>query len=190
MAVLLLASCASKFRSTPSELTEVRSNEGVVVGSFYLETESAPEKERALAFLGGAKAGKRGFTVSVVRIPDTRMGALWKMLTGDADYTLDVEPGQERVFVKKLPVGHYRVSSISTQWGNGSLSYSPNLQFSVLPNQTTYIGKSITRMPYRIRGGSQVDQRVEDEQEKAMVALAEGFPTLPGPVVTELMRQR
>jgi hypothetical protein len=114
---------------------------------------------------------------------------LWAKLksSGWSQYNFAVvaKPGEEALFIKKLPVGNYEVYALSPEGFSPeqNKSHMPlHKTFVVYPQQTTYIGKLAIELPYRFSidhetgGGSGTG--IWDSEAETMAKLRDKFPAV------------
>ena len=168
--------------STKEELQDLSENEGVVIGSILVTAEKGPEGESALAGLfKGARAENVEWSIFI-----------WE--TGfnpfKTTYHIVVKPASEEIFIKKLPVGSYRVDRMEQIFAGTkpprALELHMSVHFSVKPRQTSYIGKLAVDFPHRMRLGSQAKVRVLDASGETVEKLRVGHPSIAGNAVKDL----
>jgi hypothetical protein len=168
----LLTACAATMQSTPVEVAGVAPNEGIVVGSVLIDTEETPKDESALAFLGGQKTSRLTYAASIERAD---RGPIREFFQQDEYILGGIKPNEERVFVKTLPAGDYRIYSIEATNFLVQLQYEPSVFFAVESGGKSYIGKFIFQLPDRVRGGSGARFRVDNDQDRTLAALEKEY---------------
>ena len=151
----MFSGCASMV-SSKEELQSVGENEGVVFGSFVINVEKGKESESGWAFLKGQKAGDATY---FVMISEQGINPL------SLNYTIRATPEKEEIFIRKLPAGTYQIKKIQKE-GFTTLELNLRVNFTVVPKQTTYIGKFTVQFPDRIIPGSPVRTNVADAQRE------------------------
>jgi hypothetical protein len=168
--------------STRDELQNLSESEGVVFGSVLLTVEKEPEHgSLAGGLFSGLMAEKMEWSIFI-----------WE--TGlnpfKTSYRLAPKPAKEEIFIRKLPVGAYRIDRIEHLFEGSrpyeALVFSVAAHFSVKPRQVTYIGKLAVDFPYRVRVGSPVQIRILDAQDETAEKLRVGHPSIVGKSVKEL----
>jgi hypothetical protein len=172
-----VAGCVSTMISTGEELQSVAEDEGVVIGSILVSTEKEPERDSPLGGLFMGLMAER-MDWSILIWEETGFNPF------KGSYRIVAKPASEEVFIKKLPVGRYRIDRIETILGGGraedTLAFALAVHFSVKPRQVTYIGKLAVDLPYRVRMGSPVKIRIVDAQEEAAERLRSAHPSIIG----------
>jgi len=177
--LLMLSGCAATMVSTREELQNVAESEGVVFGSFVINVEKGGENEHALAFLT-QKAGSATYLVSISQDTPSPF---------KSSYSISASPEKEEIFIRKLPAGDYVILSVTRQ-GYANWTWNPMVRFKVTPKQTTYIGKLVAKLPYRVTGGSRIFMDVVDAQQETTEMLSKEHPHVLTVVVKSLMTTR
>lgn len=183
-AVLLMAGCASPMVSTKEELQSVSANEGIVFGSILFIVAEGPKDESAWAFLKGRKADDVEWTVTFGEVVGFQPFA--------TTYSISAKPGNEEVFIKKLPPGNYNIRRAVPAgfFGLSSNHYvSLDIYFTVEPQKSSYIGKLVVNVPDRIMLGSRVRVAISDSQEETVARLRSEHPSVVGNTVKNLATQ-
>jgi hypothetical protein len=181
LVLALLPGCAT-MSSTKEELQTLGESEGIVVGSVLLTVARAPKEESGWAFLKGRKAGELDYAVS---ISETAFNPL------KTTYSVPAKPGQEEVFVKKLPAGSYSMNSVSPSgFLAPQLKLTLAINFTVKPRQISYIGKLLVDFPDRIMAGSPAHVTVVDAQRDAAEELKTEHPGVARDMVKDLANTR
>jgi len=171
----MFSGCASMV-SSKEELQNVGENEGVVFGSLVINVEKGQESESGWAFLKGQKAGDATYTIII-----SEQG-----FTFSPNYVIRATPEKEEIFIRKLPAGAYQIVKIQKE-GFTNLELSLTVNFTVVPKQTTYIGKFTVQFPDRIRVGSPVRMNVADVQRETTELLKNEHDKSLSNVVKALM---
>jgi hypothetical protein len=178
-----MAGCVSTMVSTVDELRSVSEGEGVVIGSVFMTTQKAVEDQ---SFLGGLFQGgvAEKMDWSIFIWEDTGLNPFKR------SYRIVAKLEKEEIFIKKLPVGSYRIDRIETALGGGraedTLAFALAAHFSVKPRQVIYIGKLAVNFPHRVRAGSPVEIRIVDAQDETIEKLRAVYPSIVGKSVKEL----
>lgn len=172
----MISGCGSMV-SSKEELQRVSADEGIVVGSFLINVEKGEENESGWAFLKGQKAAAATYTVLMSE----------RSLNPFATkYNIRVTPGQEEFFVKKLRAGDYEIKKIQKE-GFSSLELNLKATFTVVPGQTSYIGRLEVTFPDRIMVATRTFTAIVDAQQEAIAALKDKREDLGSSVVKSLM---
>jgi len=177
---IALSGCAS-MTSSKEELQSIGENEGVVFGSFVINVEQSEGSESGLGFLKGQKAGNATYAVIFAK---SGLNPLKQR------YVIRASPEKEAVFIRKLPAGQYQIEKISKEGFTNLELDLRNVNFRVMPKQTTYIGKVIMEFPNRIMVGSPVRVNVADAQQGATDSLRGEHEKSLSTVVKELATTR
>ena len=177
---IALSGCAS-MTSSKEELQNIGENEGVVFGSFVINVEQSEGSESGLGFLKGQKAANATYAVIFAK---SGLNPLKKR------YVIRARPEKEAVFIRKLPVGQYQIEKISKEGFTNLELELRNVNFRVMPKQTTYIGKVIMQFPNRIMAGSPVRVNVADAEQEATDSLRGEHEKSLSRVVKELATTR
>ena len=174
---IVLSGCAS-MTSTKEELQNIGENEGVVFGSFVINVEQGEENESGWAFLKGQKAGDASYAVL---FSESGLNPL------KLRYMIRARPEKEEVFIRKLPAGLYQIEKISKEGFTNLELNLKGVNFRVVPQQTTYIGKVTLQFPNRIMVGSPVRVNVGDAQQETTESLRGEHEKSLSKVVKELI---
>ena len=177
---IALSGCAS-MTSSKEELQNIGENEGVVFGSFVINVEQSEGSESGLGFLKGQKAANATYAVIFAK---SGLNPLKKR------YLIRAIPEKEAVFIRKLPVGQYQIEKISKEGFTNLELELRDVNFRVMPKQTTYIGKVIMQFPNRIMVGSPVRVNVADAEQEATDSLRGEHEKSLSRVVKELATTR
>ena len=167
--------------SSKEELQSIGENEGVVFGSFVINVEPSEGSESGLGFLKGQKAANATYAVIFAK---SELNPLKQR------YVIRARPEKEAVFIRKLPVGQYQIEKISKEGFTNLELELRNVNFRVMPKQTTYIGKVIMQFPNRIMAGSPVRVNVADAEQEATDSLRGEHEKSLSRVVKELATTR
>ena len=153
------------------------SNEGAVVGAFFLTTEPVAENDKGW-FFKPAASDQSIYTFSFRSTNDSFAEHLvsgFKMR-----YTLDVKAGQEEFFVRRLPAGKYEFTDLYPR--SGILSTGVKIpfskQFTVTPGKATYLGNYEIQLPSRLSVGASFTTNVKNKIDLVKSKLAENYPDL------------
>lgn len=165
--IIFTAGCASMI-STKEELKNLADNEGVVVGSIFLTAQKLNKNEPKWDFLKGGVTEERAYTVYFTK---KKPNSKWA-----EPYMMTVKPGQEEIFIKKLPAGDYMIDYLEPAKTLMIFSAYPvfiNLKykFKVKPRQTSYIGKFVVNLPDRLISGRFARTGVLDAQVRTLEKL-------------------
>ena len=176
----LLSGCAT-MNSSKEELRNIGESEGVVIGSVLLSVAQGDANESGWSFLKGRKASELEYAIS---ISDTEAG--FNPL--EVIYSLPAIPGKETFFIKKMPVGKYKMDNVKPtgMLAPTLLTFPLGLRFTVKPKQVSYIGKLVMTLPDRISGGSSFDFAIQDAQLETIDKLGNDYPSIVSNVVKEL----
>jgi len=181
LVLVLLSGCAS-MTSSPEELQSATETDGIVFGSVLLVAEQGPANESKWAFLRGRKAEGLNYALSISRAGFNPL---------KTTYSVPAKPGQEEVFVKKLPAGSYNMDALQpTGLLAPTLTLSLAVHFDVKPRQTSYIGKLVVRFPDRIGMGSPADVDILDAQDETIEKLKGEYPSIAPNAVKDLAIDR
>ena len=172
---IALSGCAS-MTSSKEQLQSVGEDEGIVFGSFVINVEPG-EDGSSLAFWKGQKAGNATYAVIFTKSGYNPI---------KQRYMVRATPEKEAVFIRKLPAGVYHIEKISKEGFTNLELYLNDVNFRVVPKQTTYIGKIIMQSPNRIMAGSPVRVSVADAQQETTESLRGEHEKSVSTVVKEL----
>lgn len=174
--VIMFSSCASMV-SSREELQSVGDNEGIVFGSFIINVDKGEENESAWAILKGQKASDATYAAI---ISDSEPNPL------KPNYVIKATPEKEVFFIKKMQAGDYQFLKIQKE-GFTNVELNLQVDFRVMPKQTTYIGKLNVQMPTRINSGSSIRMDVVDAQQESTIRLMNDYGLTSTEVVKSLM---
>jgi hypothetical protein len=176
--LLLLFGCESSMKMSPQEVSQIKHNEGIVVGSVMIKGGKESEWRKQLGL------GAHSWTLEVE--------AMDRMLT---TFSIDAkERGDEAIFVTKIPAGGYRFVRLE----RGNIYGVINVPFTVQPAKTIYIGRLVIELPReQVRGGqktifgdikgTQFSCSVEDAKEQTLASAEKTYGNLLRESVTALM---
>lgn len=158
---------------------------GVVIGSVLVQAEQEPP-DSWLNRLFGRKAG--GF-VYEFEIVETDMSDFNGSHPYKKRYGLDAKPGEERIFVARLPVGTYIFKSFRHA-GLSAMGGDLGLTFTVTPDTSSYIGRLLLDVPRRVTLGVPFTYRVEDAREATLDTVIREHPEIGHRPVNAPMQAR
>jgi len=184
--LIIFSGCATSMEMRPSDVKELKSDEGVVFGSILIRKLSETEDMKT-------STNEKGGKVWTVNMVDSRKSPVKYSLSG-ADAAVQTREGLETPFVTKLAAGEYRFIEASAQVFAGTLNLPLNITFRVDPGRTVYIGKLVIEMPQKmdkrvlgIASGTSFTFRVEDSQEATAESLKGEYGEVLEGAVKELM---
>ncbi len=190
-AVCLLAMIALTGCTTPSldmsgkRIEPAGPDGGVVIGSVLVQAEQEPPNSW-FNRLFGRKAAGFTYDFEIVRV-DTNDP---KGAHPYADrYELDAKPGEERIFVARLPVGDYLIKTFYHE-GLSAMGGDLGLIFSVAPDATRYLGRLLLDVPRRVAMGAPFTYTVQDAREATLAAVQKRHPDLGQHAVNAPMQAR
>jgi len=144
-----------------------------VIGSVLVQAERDPPNSWFNSLFGRKAAGFT-YDFEIVRV-DTNDP---KGARPYADrYGLDAEPGVERIFVARLPVGNYLIKTFHHE-GLSAMGGDLGVIFSVAPDATRYIGRLLIDVPRRVTMGSPFTYIVQDARKPTFAAVHKQYPDL------------
>jgi hypothetical protein len=156
---------------------------GIVIGSVLVQTEEVPP-DSWLTRLFGRKASGFDYDFEIVSVPDPA-----SIQKTDTRYTLEVKPGEERIFVARLPFGRYVINRFRYK-GISLLAGEMGANFVVAPRATLYIGRFVLKVQRRVSLGTPYDVEVQDAREATIAALQPQHPGLGLDAMTALIQER
>lgn len=157
---------------------------GIVIGSVLVETEDEPPDTSWFTRIFGRKASGFDYDFEILSVPDpTSTGK-----SQERRYTLDVKPGEERIFVARLPFGRYVINRFRYK-GISLLAGELGASFVVAPRATLYIGRFVLKVPRRVSLGTPYAIEVQDARESTITALQTQHPGLGLNAVTALIQK-
>ncbi|MEO6543457.1 MAG: hypothetical protein ABIP05_05350, partial [Nitrospiraceae bacterium] len=184
--MLVLAGCATpSLDMSGGRIEPAGPDGGVVIGSVLVQaTQESPDSWFNRLF--GRKAA--GFTYDFEIVSVDKFDPEGTRSYADR-YELDVTPGEERVFVARLPVGNYLIKSFRYE-GLSVIGGDLGLIFSVAPDATRYIGRLVLDVPRRVTMGTPYTYRVVDARDAAFAAVHKEYPDLGRQAVIAPMQTR
>lgn len=185
IALLVLAGC-----STPSldmsggRIDPPGPDGGVVIGSVLVQADQDPS-DSWLNRLFGRKAAGFTYDFEVLRVHPTDPKGTLPYL---ARYELDAKPGEERIFIARLPVGNYLLKAFRHE-GLSAMGGDLGLNFSVASETTIYVGRLVLEIPRRVTLGTSYTYQVQDARETTLAAVQKQYPHLGRQVVNAPMMQ-
>lgn len=104
-------------------------------------------------------------------------------------YELDAKPGEERIFVARLPIGTYLFKAFRHE-GLSAMGRDLGLTFSVAPDATRYIGRLFLEVPRRVTMGVLFTYTVQDARDAALAAVHKQHPDVGQQAVNAPMQAR
>lgn len=104
-------------------------------------------------------------------------------------YELDARPGEERIFVARLPTGSYLIKAFRHE-GLSAMGGNLGLIFSVAPDTTRYVGRLLLEIPRRVTMGTAFTYKVEDARDATLAAVQKQHPDLVRHAVSVPMQVR
>ena len=158
---------------------------GVVIGSVLVHADQeAPDSWFNRLF--GRKAAGFTYEFEILRFQATDPSGTHPYLDR---YQLDAKPGEERIFVARLPVGTYLFKTFHHE-GLSAMGGDVGLTFHVAPETTSYIGRFVLDIPRRVAMGTSYTYHVQDASETTLTAVQKQYPHLGGQVVIAPMQAR
>jgi len=172
-AISLLAGCRTpSLDMTGGPIVQAGPDGGIVIGSVLVQADQeAP-----------------GFTYEfeILRVQVTDPKGMHPYL---ARYELDAKPGEERIFVARLPVGTYLFKTFRHE-GLSAMGGDVGLTFHVTPETTAYIGRLLVDLPRRVAMGTSYTYQVQDAGETTLAVVRKQYPHLERQVVNAPMQTR
>jgi len=158
---------------------------GVVIGSVLVQAEQEPPSSWFNRWFGRKAAGFV-YDFDIVKIDVTDPEGTHPY----ADrYALDAKPGEERIFVARLPVGTYLFKAFRHE-GLSAMGGDLGLTFSVAPDATRYIGRLLLEVPRRVTLGVPFTYTVLDARDATLAAVHKQHPGIGQQVVNAPMQAR
>lgn len=158
---------------------------GIVIGSVLVQAEQEPPDSWFNRMLGRKAAG----FVYEFEIIRTDMNDLKRSDPYKDRYVLAVKPGEEQIFVARLPVGRYTFKSFRHE-GLSAMGGDLGLTFSVAPETTSYVGRLLLEVPRRVSLGVPFTYRVEDAREVTLKAVRKRQHDIADRIVDTPMQAR
>lgn len=185
-ALLALAGCATpSLDMAGGRIEPAGPDGGVVIGSVLVQAEQDPPKSWFNRLFGRRAAGFI-YDFEIVKIDEhDPQGA-----RPYADrYELDAKPGEERIFVARLPVGTYLFKTFHHE-GLSAMGGDLGLTFSVTPDATRYIGRLFLEVPRRVTMGVPFIYTVQDARDATLAAVHRQHPDIGQQAVNAPMQTR
>lgn len=158
---------------------------GVVIGSILVQADQeAPDSWFNRMF--GRKAAGFTYDFEILRVQASDPKGTRPYL---ARYELEARPGEERMFVSRLPVGTYLVKAFRHE-GLSAMGGDLGLHFSVSAGATLYIGRLFLEIPRRVTMGVPYTYQVQDARETTLAVVRRQYPLLVREVVSAPMQAR
>ena len=158
---------------------------GVVIGSVLVQADQEPPGSW-FNRLFGRKAAGFTYQFEILRLQATDPRGAHPYL---ARYQLDAKPGEERIFVARLPVGTYLFKTFHHE-GLSAMGGDVGVNFSVAPETTAYIGRLVLDLPRRVAMGTSYTFQVQDARETTLAVVQNQYPHLGQHVVNAPMHTR
>jgi hypothetical protein len=171
-ALLALAGCATPLLDMSGGRIEPAGPDGgVVIGSVLVQAEQEPPSSWFNRLFGRKAAGfVYDFELVKVDVTDPEGAHPYA-----ARYALDAKPGEERIFVARLPVGTYLFKTFHHE-GLSAMGGDLGLTFSVAPDATRYIGRLFLEVPRRVTMGVPFNYMVQDARDATLAAVRKQHP--------------
>lgn len=185
VALLALAGCATpSLDMSGGRIEPAGPDGGVVIGSVLVQAEQEPP-DSWFNRLFGRKAAGFVYDFEIVKIDaHDREGA-----HPYAAYALDAKPGEERIFVARLPAGTYLFKAFRHE-GLSAMGGDLGLTFSVAPDATRYIGRLFLEVPRRVTMGVPFTYTVQDARDATLAAVHQQHPDVGQQAVNAPMQAR
>ena len=195
--LIVLSGCSGTtrpVRATPSELRQLPTGEGVVIGSVAIRAGSKGDNTTSVLY--GLKGEQWAVAIAKTSDLETVRGrmALHAMESYAAGQLKAVE-GEEQSFVMPLPAGEYLFWSMSRSMLTGTMSAPLRIPFRVSSGKTKYIGRLVVEMPAKVNTvlgiptGVGYKVMVEDARDETINALGKEYGALFVNVERDLMGQ-
>jgi len=157
----------------------------VVIGSVLVQAEQEPPNSW-FNRLFGRKAAGFVYDFEIVKIDGHDPEGVHPY----ADrYELDAKPGEERIFVARLPVGTYLFKTFRHE-GLSAMGGDLGLTFSVAPDATRYIGRLFLEVPRRVTMGVSFTYTVQDARDATLATVHKQHPAVGQEAVNAPMQAR
>ncbi len=171
--VMLSISSCGTFQVPKSELVNMGSGSGIVVGSFSVKI-PYPTNEREVVLQKRLTKTKWQFIIN--RMKKSVFG---REKFAELSYKVPVIIDGDKVFfVTKLPAGRYSISQFDRGgWHGDSLRYPIGVYFTVKDNQTTYIGDLLMKVsgPIGYLGVGRFQMIITDNQDDTIAQLKDEY---------------
>lgn len=183
---LALAGCASpSLDMTEGRIEPAGVDGGIVIGSVLVKAEQEPPDSWFNRMLGRKAAG----FVYEFEIIRTHMNDVIGADPYNDRYVLNAKPGEERIFVARLPVGRYVFKSFRHE-GLSAMGGDLGLTFSVGPETTSYVGRLLLDVPRRVSLGVPYTYLVEDARAGTLEAVRKQHHDIGDRIVDAPMQAR
>lgn len=146
---------------------------GMVIGSVLVQAEKEPPDSWFNKLFGRKAAGfTYDFEIVSVNTNDPKGERSY-----ERRYELDAKPGEERIFVARLPTGSYLIKTFRHE-GWSAMGGNLGLLFSVAPDTTQYVGRLLLEVPRRVTMGTAFTFKVEDAREATLATVQKQHPGL------------
>ena len=186
LAMCVLAGCATpSLDMSGGRIAPAGPDGGVVIGSVLVQAEQEPPGSWLNRWFGRKAAGFV-YDFEIVKIDVTDPEGTHPY----ADrYVLDAKPGEERIFVARLPVGTYLFKAFRHE-GLSAMGGDLGLTFSVAPDTTRYIGRLFLEVPRRVTVGVPFTYTVQDARDATLAAVRRQHPGIGQQAVNAPMQAR
>lgn len=186
VALLALAGCATpSLDMSGGRIEPAGPDGGVVIGSVLVQAEQEPPNSW-FNRLFGRKAAGFVYDFEIVKIDGHDPEGVHPY----ADrYELDAKPGEERIFVARLPIGTYLFKTFRHE-GLSAMGGDLGLTFSVAPDTTRYIGRLFLEVPRRVTMGVPFTYTVQDARDATLAAVRKQHPDVGQQAVNAPMQAR
>lgn len=186
LAMLALAGCGTPSLDMSGERIEPAGPDGgVVIGSILVQADQEPP-DSWVNRLFGRKAEGFTYEFEILKVDANDPNGTHPYLKR---YELDAKPGEERIFVARLPAGNYLFKTFYHE-GLSAMGGDVGVHFSVKADTTRYIGRLLLEIPRRVTMGVAYTYQVQDAREATLAAVFERHPELARQVVSEPMQRR
>lgn len=183
---LALAGCTSpSLDMTAGEIQPAGVDGGIVIGSVLVQAEEEPPDSWFNRMLGRKAAG----FVYEFEIIRNHMNDVVGTDPYNDRYVLNAKPGEERIFVARLPVGRYVFKSFRHE-GLSAMGGELGLTFTVAPETTFYLGRLLVDVPRRVSLGVPYTYLVEDAREATLEAVRRQHHDIGDRIVNAPMQTR
>lgn len=179
--VLSLVACAKSFDMSSEQLTPVRPEWGVVVGSVLVKPMQVAD--------GDAQAGEVADTTYEFHFVRTTPGKPYGDDPNAERYRLKVKTNEERIFISRLRPGRYLVKNFAQKRIVG-VGGDLDLVFESMAGQVGYIGRLLVEVPPRVSRGNEYRFTVENAREGTLAQIADRHAELAKQAVDVPMRTR
>jgi hypothetical protein len=168
-ASLALGACTSmhSLHVDPSGLTDLGADEGIVFGSVRVEV---TDKESGGLF--GRTAEDFRYRITMLGPKEERERSFFT-----DQWQVFVSPGEERIFVARLPVGDLALGGARPTPMFGA-EFALSGAFNVYPERPTYIGRLVLTFPARLGTFTEVELRVDDTLDDTRAEVAKVYGDL------------